>query len=711
MPADYDSSFLKIFNNNMVGMLLSDEQHCITNINDHLLELAEFEREDVIGKTGLELGILNETFVKNIWEEFNNNEKLLNRELSFKTKSNKWISCLFSTEKIELNKTVFWLTTITDISKRKKSENERAQIYERVTDAFVAIDSNWYYTYVNKKAGELLGKDPAYLVGKHIWTEFPEDIGQPVYLDCHRALKNQEMITMEEYYKPYKRWFQNLIYPSADGLSIFFRDITNSKQIEKKISESELRFRTLTKTAPVGIFETDAKGATTYVNETWMLYSGMKFKEALGDGWLNAVHPDDRQWLQKGWKSKTDGKEESVSEYRIIDKKGKQIWVNGKAVPVTNSHGVITSYIGIILDVTERKNAESRILNSEESKRLILNSALDAIIIIDTSSKIIFWNPQAEKIFGWTEAEVIGRQLTEIIILPEYVNDHYRGMSNYLHTGEGPILNRLVQITALNKNGAIFPVELSILTVEQETGITFCAFIRDITERKKAESDLKESSEQLRELSRHLQKVREDERLNIAREIHDELGQQLTGLKLDIAWLMKKTGQNDIAVKSKFDETLSLLDNTVKAIRRICTELRPSIIDDLGLNAALEWQVAEFIERLNIEISYKNNFNDKNIQPEISIVLFRILQESLTNIAKHAAAKKVTSTIEQVNNMVHLSVADDGIGFNSSLKQKNLTFGLLGIKERTSTMQGECNIRSKPGEGTTIEVKIPLRSI
>ena len=185
MPEDYDSNFLKIFNNNLVGMLLSDEQQIITHVNDHLLELAAFERKDVIGKTGLQLGILNETFVKNIWEEVKENKKLLNRELSFKTKTNKQVSCLFSTEKIELNKAVFWLTTIIDITKRKKSENELAQIYERVTDAFVAIDSNWYYTYVNKKAGELLGKDPAYLIGKHIWTEFPEDIGLPVYLDYH----------------------------------------------------------------------------------------------------------------------------------------------------------------------------------------------------------------------------------------------------------------------------------------------------------------------------------------------------------------------------------------------------------------------------------------------------------------------------------------------------------------------------------------------
>jgi PAS domain S-box-containing protein len=242
-----DNNFLRIFNNNLVGMILTNADHVITHINDHLLEMAELERKDVIGKTGIELGIINQEFVKSIWDEFIHSKKLLNRELSLKTKSNKLINCLFSAEKIELDGTEYRLTTIIDISKRKKAEKELADIYERVTDAFVAIDSSWHYTYVNKRAGELLGKDPETLVGKNIWTEFPEDIGRPVYLAYHRAMEKQETISMEEYYQPYDRWFQNLIYPSPAGLSVFFTDITSRKKNEKRISDSELRFRTLNK--------------------------------------------------------------------------------------------------------------------------------------------------------------------------------------------------------------------------------------------------------------------------------------------------------------------------------------------------------------------------------------------------------------------------------------------------------------------------------
>jgi signal transduction histidine kinase len=245
--------------------------------------------------------------------------------------------------------------------------------------------------------------------------------------------------------------------------------------------------------------------------------------------------------------------------------------------------------------------------------------------------------------------------------------------------------------------------------VENDEPVQLRGIMIDITEKKKAEDVLSERTEQLRELSSHLQNIREDERMNIAREIHDELGQQLTGLKMDIAWLMKKTPQDDPVIKNKYNDILLLVDATVRSIRRIATELRPSVIDDLGLNASFEWLISEFSERMNTEIQYENNFDDKHINPDISIGLFRILQESLTNIAKHANAGQVKIAFEKVNNAAHLSIEDDGIGFDTSLKQSEITFGLLGIKERTNMMQGNCVVFSKPGHGTKIDVSIPLR--
>ncbi len=832
---DSDKQFLKLFHNNLVGLMISDEDHIIVDVNEHLLQLIGVKGTDIIGKTGLELPILDDDFVKKYWRGLMTDGQVLNQELSFKLKNTKEVDILFSTEKIELDDKLFWLTTVVEITKRKKSEKALSNIYERVSDAFVAIDKNWCYTYVNKKAGELLEKDPAYLVGKHIWTEFPEDIGQPVYLSYHEAMETQQMIAMEEYYEPYNRWFQNLIYPSADGLSVFFSDITIRKKALDKIKESEIRFRTLTKNAPVGIFETDANGLTTYVNETWMGFTGMQFEEAMGEGWLNAVHPEDRKKLETGWYSNSEKDEPSISEYRLVDKKAGVIWVNGNAVPVVDDIGVVTGYIGTITDVTAIKNAvellqkKEETLNkaqniskvgswefnlatgelawSEEQYRIfelegepaetlyqayrnkyhpddlikldeviknaiekaegftfehrilcndgsikyissigevilnengkvvaikgigqdITNTKQNELEIIRTHQKIdtlintvdgIVWEADA-KTFQFS---FISKKAEEILGYPaeDWINDHQFWASHIHPDDRNWAIDYCVTCTRekkqhdfeyrmIAKDGReIWLRDIVSVIVENDQPVLLRGIMIDITEKKKSEKILEERTEQLRELSSHLQNVREEERMNIAREIHDELGQQLTGLKMDIAWLMKKVGQEDQAIKSKFNDALILVDSTVKSIRRIATELRPSIIDDLGLNAALEWLVSEFTERLNVEIEYENNFDDKNVAPDIAIGLFRILQESLTNIAKHANASKIKISIIKEPDAIKLLIADNGIGFDSTTKPSQLSFGLLGIKERTHMLKGAHSIFTKPGKGTKIEIRIPL---
>ena len=176
---------------------------------------------------------------------------------------------------------------------------------------------------------------------------------------------------------------------------------------------------------------------------------------------------------------------------------------------------------------------------------------------------------------------------------------------------------------------------------------------------------------------------------------------------MDISWLKKKIGLKEAAINKKFDDAISLIDAAVQSIRQIVSELRPSIIDDLGLNAAFEWQIADFSKRMNIEVQYQNDCDDADIDSETSIGLFRILQESLTNITRHAHAKKVVISITKTKEMIWLMIQDDGKGFDLSAKQADLTFGLLGIKERTYMMKGDCQIASKPGKGTSVSIQIP----
>jgi signal transduction histidine kinase len=212
----------------------------------------------------------------------------------------------------------------------------------------------------------------------------------------------------------------------------------------------------------------------------------------------------------------------------------------------------------------------------------------------------------------------------------------------------------------------------------------------------------------LRQLATHLQDIREDERTRIAREIHDELGQQLTGLKMDISWLSKKINGQAPEINQKLSESLVLIDDTVKTVRRIATQLRPSILDDLGLISAMEWQSEEFEKRFKIITVFKANITVLDIDAEVATGLFRVFQESLTNILRHSKASEVNASLHLEHESLTLQITDNGVGFEVDNIGEKKTLGLLGMKERTLMMGGTYQITSDPGMGTTVLITVPI---
>ena len=245
--------------------------------------------------------------------------------------------------------------------------------------------------------------------------------------------------------------------------------------------------------------------------------------------------------------------------------------------------------------------------------------------------------------------------------------------------------------------------------------------VEDVTEmvkmkelEKQQKQKIKESTElieQMRQLSEHLQNIREEERANIAREIHDELGQQMTAMKMDISWLLKKMKGIDDTVQRRMGDLTSIVDETIKSIRRIAAELRPGILDDLGLIAAIEWQLKEFEKRSGIHTKINSSQDEPNISEHVKTGLFRIFQESLTNVARHAKAKHVNVSFLEEEDYLILTIADDGVGFEAKKVMANKTFGLLGMKERSTMMGGSYEIFSTPKKGTVVSVTVPLQFV
>lgn len=1089
----------------------------------------------------------------------------------------------------------------------KGSENKYRSLIERVSDAFVSLDNNWNFNYLNEKAGEIFTRKPESLLGKNIWAEFPESIDKPFYHTYYRAKETQQYEYLEEYYPLEGKWFENHIYPSKDGLTIFFKDVTEIKKASLKLKDKEEKYRSLIEQASDGIVITDLDGYIMEANDSMALMSGYSIDEMQGkhlykflpegDSVLNPLRfkelMEGKSLLYERGLLKKDGtvleievnskmassqtligfirdiserkKSEEVLRYqaRLLQSVSDAItsldmnrcivsWNTaceelygftaaeaiGKRIPElitfeyprTNNEQVfkqvfneghwkgefnfihpktkikanLLSSINLLNDregntigfvitsknITEIKNAEQVRVNEEATRQMIMNSALDAIICIDAAGSITLWNPQAEKIFGWSEEEINGKLLTETIIPKQYRERHEKGMKHYLQTGEGPVLNKMFEITALDRQGREFPIELSIVPMKQEGKQTFCAFIRDITERRKATEEINKSNERfdliaqatndavwdhdfiknetwgnkelyklygfeygkekidlemffsrihpderegleqrmrnaiehavnslsetfrfktangnfktfydrayikydtggkpvrilgamhditdremikqqilkekelsdsvinslpgvfylvkkggkflrwnknmetvtgytaeeigqmhpldffdkadqplmlakianvfalgtdeveidfllknkqkisyyfngqaieyegeaclmgvgldfserkktsnalkaseeryrslvenatealvvfdvekqlfvsvsesasvlfkmskdellkigpvnvspqcqpdgrlssdaareyiekaikgekpsfewmhcdkdgkpiscevwlahlpsenkmlirasiiditerkkakellqksyedIRQLASNLESIREDERTNISREIHDELGQQLTGLKMDLHWLSRKINTADNEVSNKMQESIELINTTITSVRKIATNLRPSILDDLGLIAALEWQGEEFKKRSAIDVEFINRVGDILLPPQAVTAIFRIYQELLTNIARHANATFVTTTLEKRGDSLYFSITDNGLGFNLETINNKRTLGLLGIKERTLLLGGTYEFKSVPGKGSKTVITIPL---
>lgn len=230
-------------------------------------------------------------------------------------------------------------------------------------------------------------------------------------------------------------------------------------------------------------------------------------------------------------------------------------------------------------------------------------------------------------------------------------------------------------------------------------------------EKQQAINELRSSRESLRALSAHLQLIREQERTRIAREIHDELGQALTALKMDVLWIHGKLTAAGMMQAAEFDETIKsmtkLIDSTINAVRRIAADLRPGVLDDLGLVPAIEWQSQEFRNRTGIQTKFSSNINDATLSKEQSTTIFRILQESLTNVARHAQATKVYIRFEATDQLIQLTVSDNGRGIHHDEINSPKSLGLLGMKERAALLGGTIEITGGMGQGTQVTVLLP----
>ena len=267
-------------------------------------------------------------------------------------------------------------------------------------------------------------------------------------------------------------------------------------------------------------------------------------------------------------------------------------------------------------------------------------------------------------------------------------------------------------LSGLRANGDEFPIEASISQIRDGDTRLYTVMLRDVTERVRAEQAQQRSREELRELSANLQKIREDEKTRIARELHDDLGQQLTALKMDISSVEETLGASaSTLVREQLQGMRRLIDVTVASVRRIAADLRPVMLDDLGLIPAVEWLANDFTNRYGIEVERDIETGDARFSPTDATALFRIVQGALTNVARHADATLVTLSLRVANEGFVLRIADNGLGSAHGGEPAGKSFGLLGIRERAHMLGGAVAIQTAQGKGFALRVTIPAEAV
>ena len=368
----------------------------------------------------------------------------------------------------------------------------------------------------------------------------------------------------------------------------------------------------------------------------------------------------------------------------------------------------------ILRDISERRSAEEQLDRLHYHNQVVLNSAGEGIYGVDRSGCFTFVNPAAAKMFGVEAGDLIGRSMDSYVFPQDTGARSLRELRcPILETVTAGEIREQVDGLFWRKDGTSFPVEyVSTPMWERREIVGAVVVFKDTTDRKRAEAQLQDSLRRLRKLSGRMEGIREEERGRIARELHDELGVGLTCLKIDLSRLGGLLGERLIpGDRARVDEKIrgmkEQVDSTITSVQRIVAELRPGVLDDLGLVAAIEWQCRDFQRRTGIVCHCTVSHEDLRVDPEQATAVFRICQEALTNVTRHAQATEVQVCLEDQGAGLVLRVRDNGRGIPQDRLTDARSFGLLGMRERAGLLGGDVQIETQEGNGTTIVLQLP----
>ncbi|MCX8104970.1 MAG: PAS domain S-box protein [Ignavibacterium album] len=599
-------------------------------------------------------------------------------------------------------------------------EQEKTRmIIEYASEGIFIADENGYYIDVNPVGCKMLGYTKEEILKKNLrdlifYDEHAPKLaldklqkGETVTVERKLIRKDGSILEAEIVAKmlPDKR-FQGLV-----------RDISQRKKAENILKQSEERFKAFFNSDVLGTFYGDINGNVFSANNEFLRILGLTTEDVEREK-IRIQNFTPPEFYQLDIINLENAKHLGSSqpyEKQFIRKNGERIWVLMGFVIVGPKKDEILAYV---LDLTKLKEAEENykrlyIENEELLQRLQLHLERIplAYLIIDKNFKVKFFNPEAEKIFGFKNSEIKGKDPYEFLI-PESSKPLVEEKRKRWLLGD---LNANGINENLTKDGRIILCEWYNTPILDENGelVEVISMGFDVTEREKSKTELQRSEQKLRALASHLQSVREEERAAIARELHDELGQILTSIKMNLIMMSKQVMQEDESFDKKIFENEihsmnEMIEHSVKRLKKLISELRPEVLESLGLIPALEWLITQFTSRTGIKIKFNKEVENPELTKVQELFIYRIVQESLTNALRHSGASEILIDINKNEHLLEIKISDNGKGFNPDSLEPLQSIGITGMKERALAFGADLDIKSKSGSGTSVLLKVPI---
>ena len=604
---------------------------------------------------------------------------------------------------------------------RKRAEVQAAQlaaIVESSSDAIIGLDLNAIVTSWNRGAERIFGYTAFEMLGSPIRRLIPPDRldeekqvfnwirqGESVeHFETVRIAKDNRLIDISVAASPIRNGAGEVV-----GASAVARDITGLKRTQHALRESEQRFRELAENIHEVFWMSDPVNTRMiYISPAYEAIWG-RSRETLYSSvtsWMEAIHPDDKQRIVDARANRTPVLPHE-NTYRIVRPDGSVRWIRDRGFPVHDERGAVVRFAGIAEDITVRKETQEAQERGLSLMLATLESTADGILVVNTDGKIVtfnrlfarMWKLSDEVLASKEDARALDCALDQLLE-PEKFLEKVRYL--YRHPREESF-DRL-----LFKDGRVYERYSRPQLIGGKVVGRVWSF-RDATERRRAGKALEEANERLRFLSRRLFQVQEDERRHLARELHDEIGQTLTAAKINLQIAAQDVPEK---ITGRLDDSIHLLDRLLGQVRQLSLDLRPPLLDELGLVPALRWLLDQQARRAGLRVTFHTDVNGLAIDPAVQTTCFRVAQEAITNIIRHSGARRIAIRLRRKAERLALSVRDDGAGFDPAAippgTAHHSSLGLVSMKERISLVGGGLEIRSTSGKGTEIRAWFPL---